>query len=334
MRRTIPLAVFVIASLLLPGHAAAQLKLLQRIDVPGDVPGHFDHFGVDLEHNRLFATPEGGKSLEVFDIRSGAHLQTVSGIKEPHAVLYRADLNRIYVTDGEDGSLRIIDGTSYRIIKTVELRRDADSIAYDPNTRYLYVVNGGKDADLNYSMISVIATDTGELIREIRINSNSVEAMALESRTPRMYVNNRAQNKIEVIDRAQGQILATWPLTKGKVNVSMGFDEEHHRLFVGCRDGGMLVLDTNTGAELQRLPIANGTDDIVFDPATKRIYEAGDGAVDIYEEENPDRYKHLASVPTAPIAKTARLVPELQRYFVAAPKSGAQAAQILVFKVL
>jgi DNA-binding beta-propeller fold protein YncE len=318
---------------LMPCRAHAQLKLLQHIPVPGDVGGHFDHFAVDLKHNRLFATPEAGKCVEVFDVKTSKHLKTISGIDKPHAVFYREDLDRIYVTDGEDASLRIIDGGTYKILKTVKLRPDADSAAYDPATRYLYVDNGGKDANQNYTMISVIATDTGDIVAEMRVESNQLEAIALESGSSRMYVNSRRTNEIEVIDRDERRIVAIWPITLGKVNVPMALDEANHRLFVGCRDGKMVVVDTTNGKELQALPITKGTDDIVFDPAKKRIYVANDGAVDVYEQTDADHYKLLGTVPTGPAAKTARLVPELNRYFVAAPKHDDKKAEILVFEV-
>ena len=327
------LLLFLLLAAAMPHQARAQLKLLQHIPVPGDIGGHFDHFAVDLKHGRLFATPEAGKCLEVFDIRTGKHLRTVSGIDEPHAVFYREDLDRIYVTDGVDGSLRIIDGGTYKILKTVKLRPDADSAAYDPSTRYLYIDNGGKDAKQSYTMISVIATDTGDLVAEIRVDSNQLEAIALESASSRMYVNSRGTNEIKVIDRNERRIIATWPITLGKVNVPMALDEANHRLFVGCRDGKMVVLDTTSGKELQALPITKGTDDMVFDPMKKRIYITNDGAVDVYEQIDADHYKLLGTTPTGPVAKTARLVPELNRYFVAAPKHDDKKAEILVFKV-
>ena len=46
----------------------APLKLIQTISLTPDVKGHFDHFEVDLKGNRLFATPEGYKSVLVFDL--------------------------------------------------------------------------------------------------------------------------------------------------------------------------------------------------------------------------------------------------------------------------
>jgi hypothetical protein len=61
--------------------------------------------------------------------------------------------------------------------------------------------------------------------------------MSLESNSQRLFLNNRAKNQIEVIDRDKRAIVATWPVTLGKTNVSMAYDETNHRLFVGCRGG-------------------------------------------------------------------------------------------------
>jgi DNA-binding beta-propeller fold protein YncE len=324
---------FFFVAIVLRVSAPAQLKLLQCVHVPGSPDGHLDHFAVDLTHRRLFATPERGKVLDVFDVDSGKHLQAVEGIDELHAVFYRNDLNRIFVTDGENGSLRIIDGGTYSILSTVTLRKDADSAAYDPATHYLYIDNGGKDAKENYTMISIVNTDTDAVVDEIRVESNSLEAIALETNSPRMYVNSRGTNEVKVFDRKTRQLVANWPIALGKTNVPLALDEANHHLFVGCRDGKMSVLGTLSGKELQALPITKGVDDMVFDAASKRIYIAADGAADVYEERDPGHYRLLSNVPTAPGAKTARLVPELKRYFVAAPKNGAEVVQILVFEV-
>ena len=81
----------------------APVTLEKTFKLPADVKGRFDHFGIDLKHHRLFATPEDYHALLVIDIRDGKVIQTVRGIDKPHAVVYREDLDRIYVTDGEAG---------------------------------------------------------------------------------------------------------------------------------------------------------------------------------------------------------------------------------------
>jgi DNA-binding beta-propeller fold protein YncE len=320
--------------------AAAQvstpLKLAQKFDMPAAVQGHFDHFEVDLRGNRLFSTAEDYKAVLVFDLRSGKLLHTISGILRPHAVLYREDLDRIYVTDGGAGDLKIFDGKNYALLKTVKLLLDADSIGYDPATKYLYIDNGGGDAHQTFSMITIVDTTAGEKVGDIKVDGDTLEAMALETGSPRIYVNNKAKNQIEVIDRAKRAIVAAWPVTLGKVNVAMALDEAAHRLFVACRSGQIVVFDTQSGKELQALSIAKGVDDAVFDAASKRLYAScGDGAgsVYVYKEKDADHFDSLGSVPSGPLGRTSRLVSDLNRYFVAVPAHETTPAEVLAFEV-
>jgi len=220
------------------------------------------------------------------------------------------------------------------LLSTVKLLEDADSIGYDPKTKYLYIDNGGGDVHQTYSMLSVVDTTAGKRVADIKIEGETLEAMALESSSPKLYVNNKAKNQVDVVDREKQAIVASWPVTKCKTNVAMGFDEANHRLFIACRTGNMVVMDTQSGKEITEMPITKGVDDVVYDAASKRIYAASDGNVDVYQQSSPDEYKLLAKVPTGPMARTARLVPELKRYFVAVPQHGTDPAKILVFDVL
>jgi DNA-binding beta-propeller fold protein YncE len=312
----------------------APLKLVQTFQMPAEVKGNFDHFGVDLKGNRLFATPEHYKAVVVFDLKTGQITHTIRGIEKPHAILYREDLNRIYVTDGDAGDVKVLDGKTYQILSSVKLLEDSDSIGYDPATQYLYVDNGGGDVHQTFSMLSVVDTTTAKKLADIKIDGDTLEAMALETGSPKIYVNNKAKNQVDVIDREKRQLVASWPVTKCKGNVAMAFDEANHRLFTACRDGQISVLDTISGAEVTSLSITKGVDDITYDPSMRRIYAACDGYVDVYEQSGPDTYKSLGKVATGPVGRTARLVPELKKYFVAVPQHETTSAKVLVFEVL
>lgn len=327
-------------SLLLAVPAVAQdhppLKLVRTLEMPGDLHGNFDHFAVDVAGRRLFSCAERYKAVVVFDTRTGKIVHTMEGIEIPHAILYRGHLGRIYVTDGGAGELKIFDSKSYKLIKAIKLLKDSDSIGYDPAPKYLYVDNGGGDVHETYSMISVIDTTKMQKLADMKIDGDTLEALALERSGSRMFVNNRAKNQISVIDRKTRELIASWPVTLAKFNVAMALDEAHHRLFVGCRSGAIVVFDTRTGEELRALPISQGVDDMVFDPQSKRIYAscgAGDGSVDVYEETDPDHYQLLGKVPSGHMGKTALLVPALHRYFVAVPQNGSTNAKVLEYEV-
>src|SRR5216684_4175632 len=310
---------------------APPLKLAQTLTLPADIKGNFDHFGVDLKGNRLFATPEGYMAVLVFELKTGKPLHTITGIGKPHAVLYREDLDRIYVTDGDAGDMKIFDGKTYALLSSVKLLEDADSIGYDPKTKYLYIDNGGGDVHQTYSMLSVVDTSAGKKLADIKVDGDTLEAMALDKSTPRIFLNNKARSQVDVIDRQTRTLITSWPITKAKTNVAMAYDEANHRLFVACRGGGIVVLDTQSGKEITVLPITKGVDDLVFDPGKKRLYASCDGNVDVYEQSDADTYKSLGEVATGALARTALLVPQLNRYFVAVPQHGASSAEIQVF---
>ena len=309
------------------------LKLVTTYEFPGDVDGKFDHLIVDLNGHRLFTTPH--KSVDVFDLDTGKLIHRITGVEVPHALLYRQDLQRLYVTDGEPGALKIFDGKTYDLIKTVKLLPDADAIAYDPAPKYLYIYNGGKDAQHAYSTISIVDTTSGEKVDDIKVDGDQLECMVLETSGPRLYVNNRAKNQVEVIDRNTRQVLASWPVTLGKGNDPIALDEPNHRLFVICRSGQLVVFNTENGKEVQAFPVGEFVDDLVFDAKSKRLYAPSGvaGSVDVYEQTDPDHYRSLGKVSTGEWGKTGRLVPELNRYFVPVPKNGTNNAKVMVYQV-
>jgi DNA-binding beta-propeller fold protein YncE len=297
------------------------------------VQNHFDHLTADLKNNRLFVVPEDNKTIEVYDIRTGNFVHSIKGIGVGHSVVYRADMDRIFVTDGSNGDLKIFNGTTYELLKTVKLLADSDATGYDPVTHNLYIADGGLDAKLNHTFLEIVNTDTGEKVGQIKIDSNRLEAMVVEKSGSRLFLNMTEKNSIGVIDRQKQAIAAVWPLTC-KVNVSVAMDEKNHRLFVACRDGNMNVLDSDTGKVLENLPISTGVDDMVFDPASQRVYvAAGEGFVNVFKEIDADHYQAIGKIPTGPLGKTGLLVPELKEYLVAVPPHGSTSARVLVFAV-
>jgi DNA-binding beta-propeller fold protein YncE len=316
-----------------PEVSADQLaKNLTTTRMPG-VQNHFDHLTADLKGSRIFVVPEDNKSVEVYDIRSGKFVHSIKGIGVGHSVVYRADIDRIFITDGSEGVLHIY-GATYAHLKTVKLLTDADATGYDRVTHYLYIANGGLDANLNYGLLSVVDTNTGERVGDIKIDSNRLEAMVIEKSGPRLFLNATEKNAIAVIDRKKQTVVATWPATGCHVNAGVAIDESHHRLFVACRDGNLVVMDSDNGKVLQTLPISTGVDDLVYDPPSQRIYVAcGEGFVNVYKQIDADHYQSIGKIPTGPLGKTGLLVPELKKYFVAVPPHGAAAAEVLVFAV-
>jgi DNA-binding beta-propeller fold protein YncE len=316
---------------------ATPLKRAAKYKMPDTVKGRFDHLGVDMRGNRLFLAAETAHEVLVFNLRTGEYLRAIPDIRIPHAVFVREDLNRIFVTDGGAGEVKIFDGRNYKLVGAVRLKVDSDSIGYDPATHGLYIDNGGGDAHESFSMLSIVDTTRNKKVADIPIDGDTLEAMALAKSSPLIYVNNPAKNLIDVVNRETRKLETTWPVTTCQRNVAMALDEAAHRLFTACRSGAIDVLDTESGKEVQSMPIPQGVDDLVLDPASKRLYAAcrddQDGVVAVYHEDDADHYSSLGTIASGPGAKNEVLAPQLHKLFVTIPPSETEPGEVAVFDV-
>ena len=319
--------------------ATVPLTLVQTIELP-DVPSfmYAGDIAFDLKSHRLFASMQGAKSVVIVDTDTGKLLQSIS-VEYAHTVVYLNDLSQLYVTDqgASQPGLRIFDGHDYHLIKLIKLQARADAADYDSESKLFYVDNGGAAAKQDYSLITIIDTNKGEVVGEIKIPTKTLEGLVIERSTPRIYVNLRDDDKVAVLDRQKRVFLESWTITKGHGPSAIALDEKNHRLFVACRTrdlhGHIVVFDTGTGKELDALPIGGHVDSLTFDETSRRLYATcGSGEIDVYQQHDADHYSLLGKAETGIMARSGLLVPEFQRFFATVPHIGTQTAKILVFK--
>jgi sugar lactone lactonase YvrE len=162
----------------------APITLLSTTYLP-EITGDFDHFAVDLKRNHLFVSAEVHHSVEMFDLKTGAHLQSIGGFKTPHSIAFAPEKDELLVADGGDSALILLSGDDFHRIDRVQLidgsatgKGDSpDAAYYDAANRLYYIGNGGISANLSDSEISVFSVDQGKLIDKISIPGNNVESM-------------------------------------------------------------------------------------------------------------------------------------------------------------
>jgi DNA-binding beta-propeller fold protein YncE len=310
------------------------LLLEHTFDLPATIKGHFDHFEVDAAGQRVFGTAVDAHQLVVINFDTGQLIKTIP-IETPRGVVYRENMGRLYVTDGA-GALRIYDSKSYALVKSLKTEVDADPIAYDSSNGHVFAVNGGEKAGHKYSHVTVFDSVAERQIANIQVAGDEVEGLTVESNGPRLFANARALNQIVVINRETFKTMAIWPIKGAKLNTVAAPDERTHRLFVACHEGNLLVLDSDSGKQLQVLPIGQEADYIAFEPSSRKLFVSGGGGhgwVDVIKEEDADHYRRLGEVTTEPGAATSHLVSALGKYIVMAPSAENRPAQVLVYKI-
>jgi sugar lactone lactonase YvrE len=311
------------------------LTFAGRTDLPG-YSGDFDHFAVDTAGNRLFLAAEDHGTLDVFNLKSGAHTKTVKGVEVPHSIIYLADANRLIVTDSAKNMTKTFDATTYKKTGTIPLVPGADSIGYDPGRGRLYVVTGGKDADMAETYLQQVDARTGTLINQVKFDVNKVEAMAIEKQGKRLFINVTGKATVAVFDKETLAPIAEWPFTEAQMNAPMAMDEANHRLFIISRKPGMLVIkNADTGASLASFSAPERCDEVVFDQSNHRIYVlGGEGRIGVFHQVDADHYEEMPSVESELGAKTGILVADHNRLYVAvSPGEGELGAGVIWYDV-
>jgi DNA-binding beta-propeller fold protein YncE len=329
---------FVLVSVLGAAAAGTQessVRLIKSVDLPG-YSGDFDHFAADYDRNRLLLAAEDHGTLEVFDLKTSAHLRTVSGFGNPHSILVRKGVPTVFVTDSTEKNASIRDATTYAKKQTVTLTPGSDTAKYDATSNILYVVTGGKDVDMKTCNLEAINPDTGAKLGSVTFPDNHVEAMAFVDGDPRIFINLAQTNKIAVVDRKTMKVTATWPVPPAQQNAMVAFDPAQHRLYVVTRTPGMVVaMNSDTGAVVGTQPAPLRADEVQYDEGTHRLYvPGGEGYMGIYDTSDPNHLKMVEKVTTAPGAKTALLIPAMHRLFLAVSPGDTKAmAKVFTYEL-
>jgi DNA-binding beta-propeller fold protein YncE len=325
------LTLFVLFALEAKAQRNPPLKLIATTPLP-DLVGDLEFFAADVKGNRLFLCAEDGKTVEVFDLRTGKRIHSIKGFVAPHDVLILPDSNKFIVTDGNEGfgGVELLSGETYAVIDKIKLPKEVDDGVFNPFNNYFYVESGSDEPGAKTHFLNIIDTKNFRLVGTITLPGNRNDAMAIDSTGKKLYANNAGTSAVIVVDLETRKVIASWPLPGTKGLNGLALDEANHRLFSATRNPPKLfVLNTDNGNIIATYPCASYNDHLTFDAPRKRIYITGDSA-SVFEQRDADHYDLIADIPTATRAKTSLYVPELNRLYIAISGKGNSGAKLAV----
>jgi YVTN family beta-propeller protein len=184
-------------------------------------------------------------------------------------------------SNGRGNNVSVVDLKTLKLQK-IDTGENPDTIVYDAAKKEVYTMNGrGKSA-------SVIDTATGKVVATIPLEGKP-EAAQVDSKAGKIYVNMEDLNSVKVIDTATHKVSATWPGAQCEAATGMAFDVATHRLFLGCDNKLMVMMDSTNGKVVYSVPVGEGVDATWFDPGTKLAFTSngGAGTVTVAHEDSP-----------------------------------------------
>jgi hypothetical protein len=231
--------------------------------------------------------------------------------------------------------LRVFRGDTLELIDSIHLEPGPNRVVYEPKSKLVYVGYGGKDAGKDYGEVGIIDAQNDKVVGDVKVVAHPSEIL-LDKAGTTLFVFSSAASRLQLIDTKKREVLSTWPVTNQRPG-DAAFDQSTSRLFIGTRTPAeMIAMDSKSGKEIAHLPTPDGMDGVYFDAGRKRVYVSGGrdlpvGFAYVYQQKDADHYEIIGKIPTRGGAGTSFWSPELNRYYVAAPKNDQQEAAILVY---
>jgi DNA-binding beta-propeller fold protein YncE len=320
MRKSIALlaglGVLILAAILFAGifsGAAGQAPgpsgyhVIKTIPIGGE--GFWDYLTVDSAARRLYISH--GTRVQVMDIDTYAVVGDIPDTQGVHGIALAPELGRGFTSNGRANTVTIFDLKTLKTIGTVNAGANPDAIVYDGVTKRVFTMNGR-----SHDATAINAAD-GTVISTFELGGKPEFAVADGKGS--IYVNIEDRSELVRFDAQKLVVLNRWPLAPCQGPSGLAIDLKNRRLFAGCGNKMMAVVDADTGKVIGTPAIGQGVDANRFDLGTNYAFASnGEGTLTVVHEDSPDKFSVVESVPTKRSARTMALDQKTHNIFLAA----------------
>ncbi len=281
--------------------------VVQKVPLPNK--GGWDYLGIDEPAQRLYVS--AGSQEDVLNARTLQMVGAVRGLAGTHGVAISDKDNHGFTSNGGSQSFTEFDLKTLKTIKQIPVPiRAPDGIIYDPATDRIFAFNHDSHA---------VAVDakTGDVVGTILLPAKAAEYAAADGEG-HVYDNLESSSQEIEIDARSLKILHVWNLAPRCTHPSgLAMDTQSRRLFIGCHNNVMAILNADTGQIVATEPIGSGVDANRFDPGTRLAFSSngGNGTITVVHEDSPNHYTLVGNVATEAGARTMEVDTETHTLF-------------------
>jgi YVTN family beta-propeller protein len=299
-----------------PTPGSSGYHLLKKITLGGE--GGWDYITFDSPTRRLFISRQ--TKVIVLDVDSEKVVGEIPNTEGVHGIALAPEFNRGFTSNGRAGTVTIFDMKTLAVIDTVKAGTNPDAIVYDAASKRVFAMNGRS------SNSTAIDAATGKVVGTIALSGKP--EFAVSDGAGHVYVNIEDKSEIWQIDSQKMTATTHWSLAPCKEPSGLAMDLEHRRLFSGCDNKMVAVVDADTGKVIATPEIGDGVDANSFDPGTGFVFSSNgeSGTLTVIHEDTPDKYTVIENVPTQKSARTMTLDPKTHEVFTVAAQFGPRPA--------
>jgi YVTN family beta-propeller protein len=273
----------------------ALMVLLKTIPIGGE--GRWDYICVDSTAQRLYIPRSS--HVQILDLEKGTIIGDIPDTNGVHGVALAPEQNLGFTSNGRANNVSVFDLKTFKVSKTIKTGRNPDAIVYDPASKHILSINhtGG-----DVTVIDPAALDKDP----VTIAVGGTLEFAVADGAGHVFVNVEDKDEVVDIDSKTNQVVAHWPLSPGKGPTGLAIDIEHHRLFAGCGNQKMIVLDSQSGKILAAVDIGRGVDGVAYEPTLGVAMSANgrDGTISVVKETSAGKFEAVDTPKTFKGART------------------------------
>lgn len=275
--------------------------------------GGWDYLTMDSAARRLYISR--ATHVIVLDADSGNVVGDIPDTPGVHGIALAPELGRGFVSNGREGTVTIFDIKTLKPITKVNAGENPDCILYDPATKRVFTFNGRSHDS------TAIDAATGKVLGTIKLEGKP--EFAVSDGKGAVFVNIEDKSQLDAIDPQKLEVKASWSLAPCEEPSGLAIDRKHRRLFSGCHNKMMAVVDADTGKVVATPPIAEGVDANAFDPQTDLAFAScGEGVLVVVREDSPHKFTVKENAPTEAGARTMALDEKTHQIYTVTAKFG------------
>jgi DNA-binding beta-propeller fold protein YncE len=290
---------------------------IKKISIGGE--GGWDYLIADATGGRVYVSH--GTEVDVVDSKKGEVVGKIAGLHGVHGIALAAEFNRGFISNGQSGGVTIFDlKTLNKIGEDVPAGTNPDAIIYDPGSKRVFAFNGRS------SNATAIDAEKGTVAGTVALEGKP-EFAAADGRG-HVYVNIEDKGVVFDIDSKKLTVEHKWSIAPCEDPSGMAIDAKSHRIFSGCGNQMVAVIDADSGRVVATPPIGRGIDATAFDPGTGMVFNscgAGDGTLSVIHEDSPNKFTVVEDVKTQRGARTMALDTGTHHVYLAVAEYGAAA---------
>jgi DNA-binding beta-propeller fold protein YncE len=280
---------------------------ITQIPIVGD--GGWDYLSIDPDAHRLYVSH--ATEIVVIDLKSNQIMGAITNTPGVHGIALAPKLGLGVTSNGRENKAGIVDLKTLETLSKVDTSEGPDGFTYNPAMREAYLFCGRANA------ATVLDVKGQKVVATVPLAGRPEFAQA-DPKANRVYDNLEDQSEVAVIDGAAHTVVTNWPIAPGESASGMAIDVKNHRLFIGCHNQMMVMMDSRNGQVMATVPIGQGVDADAFDPKTKLAFAScGDGTTTIAHEDSPDKLTVVQTLKTQRGARTMALDPETHNIYLA-----------------